>query len=310
MNGVAFIGHFQYTIHMSRKADTTITLQAPAKINLTLEALARREDGYHEIISIIQTVNLFDTLTLAPSKDISLKCNLIELESPDNLALKAAHLLGKRIGCKKGVRIYLNKSIPLSSGLGGGSSNAAAILIGLNLLWDLNLTDLDLSRVAEQLGSDVPFFLTGGTAMISGRGEKVRKLSNSVLKWVVILTPSIKIDGKTKISYAKLNSSHFTSGSLTRKLEARLRGGGDLPPQLLFNVFDSTARESFPGLSKYWDIFSNLGAREIHVAGSGPSLYAFVPRKELGTAIQLLLEHTYGWESHLVSTSDSGILAT
>ncbi len=295
---------------MSRKADTTVTLQSPAKINLTMEALARREDGYHEVTSIIQTINLFDTLTLSPSKDISLKCNLIELESPDNLALKAVRLLSKIVDCKKGVEIYLNKCIPLSSGLGGGSSNAAAILRGLNLLWELNLTYLDLSHVAEQLGSDVPFFLTGGTAMISGRGERVRTLPSSNLKWVVILTPDIKMNHKTKLAYEKLNSSHFTSGSLTRKLEARLRNKGDLPVQLLFNVFDSTARESFPGLANYWDTFSNLGAREIHVAGSGPSLYAFVPRKELGTAIQLLLKHTYGWKSHLVSTSDFGVIAT
>ena len=94
----------------------------------------------------------------------------------------------------------------------------------------------------------------------------------------------------------------FTRGALTRKLEARIRGGGDVPPQFLFNAFDSIAFDAFRGLEEYWDTLASLGAKEIHLAGSGPSMFAPVSRKEVGTAIELLLTHRHGWDSHLVST--------
>ena len=283
---------------------TSITLRAHAKINLTLEVLGRRDDGYHEIATVLQTVDLHDTLTLEPAEAISLECDIPELQSPDNLALKAAHLLKEQAGSVGGARITLGKGIPVSAGLGGGSSDAAATLVGLDRLWGLGLIVEELTPLAAELGSDVPFFLHGGTALALGRGERVQPLPPSDLKWVVLLCPAIPVARKTESLYARVAESDFTRGDLTRKLGARIRGGGDVPPQFLFNAFDELALDVFPGLRGYWDAFQALGAREVHVSGTGPSLYAPVSQKEHGTAIQLMLQHRHQWDSYLVSTWD------
>ena len=277
-----------------------VTLPAYAKVNLTLEVLGRREDSYHEIVTIIQTIGLHDTLTLETHDDLSLECDRPELTSPDNLFLKAARLLQEHASHAGGARITLEKRIPVAAGLGGGSSDAAAALKGLNRLWELGLSLDDLAPLAAQIGSDVPFFLRGGTAMAQGRGERVRPLPPADLQWLVILCPDIRLRDKTQSLYSMLSAASYTRGQLTRKLEARIRGGGDVPPQFLFNAFDDMARDAFPGLAAYWDTFHSLGAREIHVAGSGPALFAPVSRKEQGTALELMLRHKHGWEAYLV----------
>jgi 4-diphosphocytidyl-2-C-methyl-D-erythritol kinase len=277
-----------------------IELQAHAKINLTLEVLGKRTDGYHEIASIIQTIGLYDTLTLEPADELTLECATPGLSADDNLVLKAATMLREAAGVSQGATIMLQKSIPVSAGLGGGSSDAAAALIGLNRLWETALSDDALHGIAARLGSDVPFFLRGGTAMAHGRGELIRSLPPADIPWVVVLSPDIPMPDKTAALYAALPPAQHTGGLLTRKLEARIRGGGDVPPQFLFNVFDNVVREAFPGLDEYWDAFTALGAREVHVAGSGPSLFAPVSRRELGTALALMLSHKHGWVAHAV----------
>ena len=279
----------------------TLTINAHAKVNLTLEVLGRRDDGHHDIASVLQTIDLHDTLTLEAADDITLECDRPDLASLDNLALRAAHLLREMAGYHGGARIVLYKKVPVSAGLGGGSSDAAATLRGLNRLWGLGLSTEDLLPMAARLGSDVPFLLQGGTAMVQGRGERVRPLPPADLPSLVLLCPTIPLAQKTASLYARLSSTHYTRGHLTRKLEARIRGGGDVPPQLLFNVFDSVAFQAFPGLEDYWQTFHSLGAREIHLAGSGPSMFAPVSRREQGTAIHLILQHRHGWESHLAS---------
>ena len=296
-----------------------LTLKAYAKVNLTLEVLGRREDGYHEMVSVIQTIDLCDTLTLERSDAITLECDKPEFQSPDNLALRAANLLREDSGAGNGVRISLRKGIPTAAGLGGGSSDAAATLKGLNRLWGLGLSIEDLAPLAARLGSDVSFFLHGGTAMVHGRGELVRPLPPADLKWMVLLTPSLSVSEsttsavgggphqgrpnpqKTASMYGMLSEANYTRGALTRKLEARIRGGGDVPPQFLFNVFDAVAFDAYSGLESYWNAFYQLGAREIHLAGSGPSLFAPVSRKEVGTALHLMLAHRHGWDAYLVS---------
>ena len=276
-----------------------IEIEAHAKINLTLEVVGKRSDGYHDIVSIMQTVGLHDVVTLEPAERLTLACNAPGLESPDNLALRAALLLREHSGHSGGAAISLAKRIPVAAGLGGGSSDAAAVLVGLNRLWGLGLSREEMMPLAASLGSDVPFFLVGGTAMVSGRGERVRALPPADLRWFVVLSPEIDLTDKTRRVYSSLTDASFTTGQLTRKLEARIRGGGDVPPQFLFNVFDDVAPAVFPEMGRYRDAFLQVGAREVHVAGSGPSLYAPVSRREMGTAIELLLRHTHGWRAHL-----------
>ena len=281
-----------------------ITVRAHAKINLTLEVLGRRDDGYHDIASILQTVSLHDTLTFEEADDITLDCDRADLVTPDNLVLRAAHLLRDATGVLRGTAIGLRKNIPVAAGLGGGSSDAAATLLALNRLWGLELTREDLLPLAASIGSDVPFFLYGGTGRVFGRGDRVQPLPPTDLEWAVVLTPRIDVPQKTAIMFSKIGPMSYTNGGLTRKLAARLSSKGDTPPQFLFNAFDDVAKETLPDLSTYWDTFHELGAREIHLCGAGPSLYAPVSTKHHATAIQLLLQHRHGWEAHLVSMVD------
>ena len=281
-----------------------ITMRAHAKINLTLEVLGKRDDGYHDIASILQTVSLHDTLTFEDSDAVTLECDRPELATPDNLVLRAAHLLRDTLGVSSGAAIGLRKKIPVAAGLGGGSSDAATTLLALNRLWGTEMTREDLLPLAARIGSDVPFFLYGGTGRVFGRGERVRPLPPTDLEWAVILTPQIDLSNKTAAMFSNIGPMSYTNGGLTRKLAARLSSKGDTPPQFLFNAFDDVAREALPDLSTYWDTFHAVGAREIHLCGAGPSLYAPVSTKHHATAIQLLLQHRHGWDAHLVSMVD------
>ena len=283
-----------------------LTLKAYAKINLTLEVLGRREDGYHDIASIMQAVDLYDTLSFEPADELTLECDVPELSADENLVLRAAGMLREETGCESGSKITLEKCIPSAAGLGGGSSDAAATLVGLNELWGLGLTVEELTPLAAGVGSDVPFFLHGGTAMVLGRGERIRPLPPIDSQWLVLLVPSIYVPNKTASMYGMLSQSHMTRGALTRKLEARIRGGGDAPPQFFFNAFDDVAFKAYPELEKYWNTLDAMGGREIHLAGSGPSIFAPVSRREFGTALHLLLKHRHGWEAFLVSTVGRG----
>ena len=285
---------------LTQVTNPMITLQAHAKVNLTLEVLGTRDDGYYDVASIIQTIDLHDRLTIEPVDEISLDSDQPDLTTQDNLVLKAAHLLKETTGADQGAHVVLEKGIPVAAGLGGGSSDAAATLHGLNRLWSLGLSVEELVPIAARIGSDVPFFLYGGTAMVLGRGERVRPLPPADLQWLIVLTPPLRLPDKTRSLYAKLSPDLFTRGDLTRKLEARVRGGGDVPPQFLFNAFDSVAAKAFLGLQGYWDTLHGLGAREIHVSGSGPTLFAPVSRKQQGTTIELLLRHRHSWDARLV----------
>ena len=282
-----------------------LTLKAYAKINLTLEVLGRRDDGYHEVATIMQTVDLHDTVRLAPADDITLSCDNPSLQSSDNLAYKAAELLRQESGYTGGAHIVIDKAIPVSAGLGGGSSDAAATLRGLNELWQLHMTPAQLETIAAKLGSDVPFLLRGGTAIGLGRGERIRRLPPANVQWLVVVTPDVRHIGdtpsKTAALYDVLTPANYTKGFLTRKLEARIRGGGDVPAQFLFNAFDDVAFDAYPGMEECWNTFAELGAREIHLSGSGPSMYALMPRREVGTAIHLLMRHKHGLDARLVS---------
>ena len=169
--------------------------------------------------------------------------------------LRAAHLLRDFTAVSSGASIGLGKEIPVAAGLGGGSSDAAATLLALNRLWGTELTRDDLLPLAAQIGSDVPFFLYGGTGRVFGRGERVQPLPPTDLEWAVILTPRIDLPNKTAAMFSKISPMSYTNGGLTRKLAARLSSKGDTPPQFLFNAFDDVAREALPNLSTYWDAF-------------------------------------------------------
>src|SRR5437588_6489822 len=155
-------------------------VQAYAKINLTLDVLGRRPDGYHELRTLMQTIDLYDTLCLSITDEnrVRVICTQPELNTADNLAVRAAEAVRQRLALSQGLVIELHKRIPLAAGLGGGSSDAAAVLLALQQWWQLPLSLADMLMLAASLGSDVPFFLTGGLAFCAGRGEQVKALAH------------------------------------------------------------------------------------------------------------------------------------
>ena len=259
--------------------------KAYAKINLTLEVLGRRPDGYHEIRTVLQTIDLADKLVFEPASRLSVHSSIEELNGEDNLVWRAAQSIGNASGTDQGAEIYLEKRIPVGMGLGGGSSDAANTLHALNLLWGLNLIDSDLQSIAAQLGSDVPFFLKGGTAFAEGRGELVTFLPPVPEKWIVLLCPiSAHADGsgvptKTARLYSHITEDHYTDGAHTRLLAKSIENER-VSDELLFNVFEKVAPSAFDGFREAYDNFVRAGARSVHLSGTGPSLYTFASSKE------------------------------
>lgn len=283
----------------------SLTLRAYAKVNLTLEALAKRDDGYHEIATVLQTISLADTLSFELGDALELRCSVPSLQLADNLVLKAAKLLAEATGCSRGALIQLTKEIPIAAGLGSGATDAAAALAGLNRLWETNLPLERLLELAANLGSDVVSFLYGGTVLAKGRGEQVACLPPMPELWMVLLRPPINtIPNKTAQLYSKLTPSHFTSGQFAERLVDHLHEGSSISADMLYNVFERVAFDFFPGLSGYRPVFVEAGAETIHLAGAGPCLFTLVSDEAGGEAVLSNLEAA-GEEAYLVRTVDA-----
>ena len=257
-----------------------LTINAPAKINLTLEVLRKRPDGFHEIRSVLQTIDLCDTLYIASGQGISFQCDMEGWSAEKSLVTKAVALLKDVTGCNQGAEIKIEKRIPLMSGLGGDSSDAAALLRGLNDLWSLNLSLVKLAGLAQRLGSDAAFFLHGGTALAVGKGEIISCLPPITKMWLVLVAPDIPVEaGKTGRMYTSLKPSFFTDGDITRKLVETLNKGKGFKPAMLFNTFENIAFADFNIRRIYVDHLIKVGALHVHLAGSGPTLFTMVQDK-------------------------------
>ena len=277
---------------------------AHAKINLTLEVLGRRDDGYHEIATVLRMISLADTLEFEEGESLGLECSEPSLQSADNLVVRAARALRDETGCERGATIRLTKRIPTAAGLGSGATDAASTLVGLNQLWGLQLPAERLMGLAGRLGSDVPALVMGGTVLAGGRGERVTPLPAGPGLWIVLLMPTIApVADKTAQMYARLNQSHFTSGQYTDDIVDRIRGSRDIDASILFNVFEQVAFDFFPGLSEYRSRLLRGGAGSVHVAGAGPALFALMSDRAQGEAVVENLQ-AQGMEVYLVSTSD------
>ncbi|MEE9202996.1 MAG: 4-(cytidine 5'-diphospho)-2-C-methyl-D-erythritol kinase [Dehalococcoidia bacterium] len=264
----------------------SFTLSAPAKVNLVLEVLGERPDGYHEVATVLQAVGLEDTLSFSEAADIVVEGEVSDFDVSDSSVAHAARALQRASGCQRGARIRLKKAIPVAAGLGGGSSDAAATLVGLDRLWGLGWGRERLVGLATGLGSDTPFFLYGGTALGRGRGEQVTPLPPFREQWLVILHPPLPpVPSKTQQLYQSLSRTVFTSGELCQRLCRQMESGGEMEPDLLFNVFESIAFDFFPGLDGWAGRLLSAGAGSAHLAGSGPALYSLVRDKAGGQII-------------------------
>ena len=246
---------------------------APAKINWTLEVLGRREDGYHEIRSVMQTIELCDELSVERSEMSVFETVDGERLADDDLVVQAARALEERVGRALPARIRLEKLIPTASGLGGGSSDAAGVIRGLDRLWGLGWDNKRRAEGAAKIGSDVTFFLFGGTALAEGRGERVTPLPDAPTAWLVLLVPPMKLRDKSKRMYEAITGEDFGDGARTHELSRSLRRGLAVREKGLCNAFERVAYRVCDGLERYRDALMAAGAEAAHLAGAGPGLF-------------------------------------
>jgi len=258
-----------------------ISVKAPAKINLTLDVLYKRPDGFHEVEMVMTTVDLADRvdLTLRAGSGISLECSASFVpDDQRNHAYKAAMLLQERYQVKKGVHIYIDKQIPVAAGLAGGSSDAAAALRGLNKLWNLGLTLDELAALGAEIGSDVPFCVYGGTALATGRGEQIRHLPAPAPCWVILAKPPIGVS--TADVYGNLRLHEGTKHpDNQRMLQAIHTQDFALMCQTLGNVLEDVTLELYPQVKQIKELMIASGADGVLMSGSGPTVFGLVQKE-------------------------------
>lgn len=241
-------------------------------MNLVLEVLGKRPDGYHELSTVLQAVDLFDRLVLQEDDALTLRTSDPDLPTDDgNLVLKAARLLREAAGVTPGARITLEKRIPVAAGLGGGSSDAAATLWGLNRLWRLGWGRERLAGLAAELGADVPFFLQGGRALATGRGERLKPLPVAPAMSLVLVKPRFPLS--TREVYARVPAGWKDDGSWTSRLVRALASRDSSRMVLcLYNALEAVVEPAYPEITRIKQALANAGALGSVMSGSGPTV--------------------------------------
>ena len=300
-----------------------IIIKSPAKINLHLEVIGKREDGFHELAMIMQNIDLYDYLELEINNKGLIKlesdCNDLSLSS-DNLIVKAANLLRRTSNTDLGSNIYLRKNIPIGAGLAGGSSNAAATLIGLNKLWNLNLDQNILCSLASELGSDIPFFINGGLQLCFGRGEILEKLDSRIGYGVLLLkNPNVSVS--TAETYKKYSNrfcqENLASREMIVKIRKALRDTGlsrlniDNQNITIKNDLQLVVENDNESVKQALFLLSNLkNCLSFSMSGSGPTCFALfkdveTAKKELDSNNKLFTDK--GYNSWVCSLLEEGI---
>jgi 4-diphosphocytidyl-2-C-methyl-D-erythritol kinase len=261
--------------------------KAPAKINLSLDVLHKRNDGYHEVQMIMTMVDLADRLEMEelPSDTIliSSQSGYIPLDEK-NLAFQAAKLMKERYNVRKGVYIHLDKRIPVSAGLAGGSSDAAATLRGLNRLWGLGISTDELCTLGKELGSDVPFCIAGGTALATGRGEKLSIVGSPPQCWIILVKPPIQVS--TADVYGRLRADAIERHPPTQQLLQAIDDGDYYKMcRSLGNVLEDVTMELHPQVRTLKQLMLKLGADGALMSGSGPTVFGIVKRESKAAKI-------------------------
>lgn len=269
-----------------------INLKALAKINLSLDVVRRREDGYHEVRMIMQTINLYDKLEIKKSDEpgIHITTNSSFLPTNENnLVYKAADLLKKEFNIQEGISIYLYKYIPVAAGMAGGSSDAAAVLYGVNKLFNLKLSKKELQQRGVKIGADVPYCLMRGTALAEGIGEKLTKLPPAPNCYVVIAKPGISVS--TKYVYENLHANQLkyhpdVDGMIAQMEEGNLRGMAEK----MGNVLETVTIKEYPVIEDIKNIMKENGAINAMMSGSGPTVFGLFESEQAAKQAYCVLE--------------------
>jgi 4-diphosphocytidyl-2-C-methyl-D-erythritol kinase len=285
-----------------------LVLNAAAKVNLVLEVLGKREDGYHELVTVMQAVDLSDKVTIEDADVLELQSRTAGVPTDGrNLALRAAAALREAAGTTRGVRITLDKRIPVAAGLGGGSADAAAVLVGLNRLWRLRWPVARLEEVATGLGMDVPFFLHGGRALATGRGERIERLRGSALG-LVLVNPRFAVS--TAEIYGRVTPEMYTDGRHAKALAGGW--GGRTPARVaatLYNGLQEAAVAAYPPINRIRAALLAAGALGALMSGSGPTVFGVARSFEHARQIRRRLTRG-SWDCWAVRTLNGPAIRT
>jgi len=279
-----------------------LMVKAPAKVNLFLELVKKRADGYHELVTVFHAINLCDILCFKKTNNgkIKLTCNDKSLPLGDeNLIVKAAKLLQQKKNIKYGATIYLKKNIPSGAGLGGGSSDAAATLCALAKLWGTNSSVSELCKIGATIGADVPFFISPGTAVAKGIGEKLSQIDNVLPAWFVVVSPSFSVS--TAMAYSKVKFP-LTNIRKVNKIIDHIKAGGALSSLngALFNRLEEFVFVAFSELADIKQKLTNLGCCSL-MSGSGSCVFAIAVSKSAAQKAKLKMQK-YGYKVWAVNS--------
>lgn len=271
----------------------SVVIKAMAKVNLGLDVLRRRENGYHDVKMVMQTVDLYDTLTICKREDtqIVITTNVGELPlTEDNLIYKAAKLLFSEAKKEYGVSIHLDKQIPIAAGMAGGSTDAAATLLGVNALYGLRFEKEELARIGVKIGADVPYCIYGGTYLSEGIGEVLTKLPDAPDCFVVIAKPGIGVS--TKYVYENLHIENVSDHpDVDGMIEAIKEGSLTGVTEKMANVLENVTVKRYPEIATMKDCLEDNGAMRALMSGSGPTVFGIFSEKEKAeTALERLKE--------------------
>jgi 4-diphosphocytidyl-2-C-methyl-D-erythritol kinase len=257
-----------------------LVIGAPAKVNLFLEVLNRRLDGFHNIKSIFQAVSLFDRLSfqLLPEPEFQLEVTG-EWEVPTderNLVTQAYRLMQTRFSLKQGLLVKVEKEIPVGGGLGGGSSDAAATIAACNMLYDIGLDNLEMAELGGLLGSDIPFFFSRGQAMVTGRGDVIREVELPTDYWLLLVTPDLGVSTAASYAGLKRGLTHPDSGFTLKSCQSAEDLWMSL--QLTGNDFERTHLKSYPILDRVRTSLVDSGALMVRMSGSGSTFFGVYAR--------------------------------
>ena len=280
-----------------------LSLPSFAKVNLYLRVLGRREDGFHDIFTVFQTVSLCDQLKFELTGDqIVLECDDPDVPTDgSNLIVRAAEILRAEFGVEEGARIQLEKSIPMGGGLGGGSSNAAASLIGLARIWEIDADKDDLIRIGSGLGSDVPFFFEGGTAVGSGRGTEIEPIADFEAECLLIVTPDVHVSTSTAYSGLMAQNLTFEDSNRILRVCRTEAESTDFLYTAARNDFEKSVFAEFPEIGRVKRKLIELGATQAMMSGSGASVFAIFDKEETRQAAMKALGKEVNWRKFAVA---------
>lgn len=281
-----------------------ITINAMAKINLGLDVLRRRENGYHDVKMIMQNVNLYDTLEFVKLKSSEIIIETEHKELPvdeNNLICRAARLIMDQCHVKEGVRIILTKRIPIAAGMAGGSTDAAAALVGLNELFGLKQTKEELKAMGLRIGADVPYCIEGGTALSEGIGEILTRLPDAPGCCVVVAKPGISVS--TKYVYENLHANELKEHpDIDGMTEAVRQGDLDGICKRMENVLENVTERKYPVITRLKKLLMDAGAENSLMSGSGPTVFGIFNDENTAAAALKKVEESGLAESYFMTT--------